>query len=291
MFAKVFSQILDSSIAEDYRVRHIFMDLLVMADTDGVVDKTPQAIARIANVPLDQIQMALAALSLPDTFSRTKDHDGRRIQLIDSQRDWGWRIVNYQKYRDIRDEEARRIANRSYKRAQRQRASQQKSAECPDSQQSQQKSAQGEVEVDVEVEGEVEKSKAAPGLHPLQYAHKMIQMLAMPSTQANMRAIEAALTAEVQFTGMSLEEAAQAIARHATIARTNGASIDKFYFEDTKWRNGNGSKRKPSPVEERVSGNRVVLSQALRDHVAQRVGPDSDKLQNGNGAAAKRGVP
>lgn len=160
MFAKVFSQIFDSTIAEDYRVRHIFMDLLVMADSDGVVDKTPQAISRVANVPLDQVQMALAILAKPDAFSRTKDHDGCRIQLIDTDRDWGWLIVNYSKYRDIRDEEARRIANRSYKREERKRKrqiSQQASASNPDSQS---KSAQGEAEA--EAEAEVKRGRGRP---------------------------------------------------------------------------------------------------------------------------------
>ena len=155
MFAKVFSQIFDSTIAENYRVRHMFMDLLVMADSDGVVDKTPEAISRIANVPLEQIQYGLQVLAQPDQKSRTKDHDGRRIQLIDDQRDWGWRIVNFQKYRDIRDEEARRIANRSYKRQQ--RAKTRASAPVsisPDSQHGQPRSANTEVEVDLEVDTE-----------------------------------------------------------------------------------------------------------------------------------------
>lgn len=82
MFAKVFSQIFDSTIAEDYKVRHIFMDLLVMADSDGVVDRTPEAISRVANVPLEHVKAGLLALSQPDKKSRTSDHDGRRIQLI-----------------------------------------------------------------------------------------------------------------------------------------------------------------------------------------------------------------
>ena len=148
MFAKVFSQIFDSTIAEDYKVRHIFMDLLVMSDSDGVVDKTPEAISRIANVPLEYVKAGLQALSQPDPKSRTKDHDGRRIQLIDVERDWGWRIVNFQKYREIRDEEARRIANRSYKRDQRSRA--RMSASSPDSQPSQPQSSHTEVEVEAD---------------------------------------------------------------------------------------------------------------------------------------------
>ena len=119
MFAKVFFQIFESSISDDYLVRHVFMDLLVLSDEDGVVDKTSKAISRITNVPLEVVEMAISKLCAPDPQSRTPDHDGRRLVLIDENRDWGWKIVNYLKYRQIRDEEARRISNRSYKRDQR----------------------------------------------------------------------------------------------------------------------------------------------------------------------------
>lgn len=159
MFAKVFAQIFDSTIAEDYRSRHIFMDLLVMADSDGVVDRTPESISRVTNVPLSEVQAAITVLSQPDAKSRTKDHDGRRIQLIDTQRDWGWVIINYQKYREIRDEEARRIANRSYKRDQRKRDK--LSAQCPDSQQRQPLSANAEGEAEAE-----EEAKGGRGKRP-----------------------------------------------------------------------------------------------------------------------------
>lgn len=108
MFAKVFGQIFDSSIAEDYNCRRMFMDLLVLADSEGIVDMTPEAIARRANLPLEQVVKYIGELSKPDPLSRTKSEEGRRIVLIDPDREWGWRIVNYRHYRHIRDEEARR---------------------------------------------------------------------------------------------------------------------------------------------------------------------------------------
>jgi hypothetical protein len=119
MFAKVFFQIFESSISDDYLVRHVFMDLLVLSDEEGVIDKTTKAISRITNVPVEIVEMAIAKLCAPDPHSRTPDESGARLVLIDDHRDWGWRIVNYIKYRSIRDEEARRISNRSYKREQR----------------------------------------------------------------------------------------------------------------------------------------------------------------------------
>lgn len=119
MFAKVFGQIFDSSIAENYQTRHVFMDLLVLADSDGVVDMTPAAIARRTNVPLGQVQSALAELTAPDPESRTPGEDGRRLLPIDEDRAWGWQIVNYHHYRRVRDEEARREYWRRYKQVER----------------------------------------------------------------------------------------------------------------------------------------------------------------------------
>ncbi len=108
MFAKVFGQIFDSSIADDYNCRRMFMDLLVLADSDGAVDMTPDAISRRTNVPIEEVVKYVKELSQPDEKSRSKLEGGRRIIPLDSHRDWGWRIVNYNHYRKIRDEAARR---------------------------------------------------------------------------------------------------------------------------------------------------------------------------------------
>jgi hypothetical protein len=119
VFAKIFAQIFDSSISADYVVRHVFMDLLVLADRDGVVDMTLDAIARRTNVPDEIISHAIAELMRDDRKSRSHEEKGRRLVPIDSHRDWGWQIVNYEHYRNIKDEEARRTYFRDKKREQR----------------------------------------------------------------------------------------------------------------------------------------------------------------------------
>ena len=54
MFVKVFEHILDSSIADDYELRHFFEDMLKLADwKTGVVDMTESAIARRLNFPIE----------------------------------------------------------------------------------------------------------------------------------------------------------------------------------------------------------------------------------------------
>lgn len=134
------------------------MDLLVLADEEGVIDKTLGSISRITNVPRRVIQKAISTLCSPDHNSRTPSEDGRRLVLIDEHRDWGWKIVNYLKYRQIRDEEARRSSNRSYKRAQRVRDT---SDQKPDSQQCQPVSAHTEAEEEADTEAK-SKTKSPP---------------------------------------------------------------------------------------------------------------------------------
>jgi hypothetical protein len=119
MFAKIFYQIFDSTIAENWQHRHVFMDLLVLADVDGCVNKTASAIARQTNVPLEIVQAGIDALSAPDPDSQNKEHEGRRLIPIEEGRAWGWRIVSYQHYREMRDAEARRLYHRDYRRKER----------------------------------------------------------------------------------------------------------------------------------------------------------------------------
>ena len=119
MYAKVFAQIFDSSIAENYELRHFFEDMLKLADAEGVVDMTPEAIHRRINLPLEKVVEFLKLLQEPDTKSRSPDKDGRRIMPLDSHRDWGWIIINYTHYRSLRDEEARRAYFRDAKRKER----------------------------------------------------------------------------------------------------------------------------------------------------------------------------
>jgi hypothetical protein len=119
MYAKVFSQVFESSLAEDYKTRHIFIDLLILADPEGIIDMTPAAIARRTNVPLREVKTALAKLEQPDPQSRSARHQGRRIVKLDPKRAWGWQIVNFAEYNKMRDESARREYMRTYMRKRR----------------------------------------------------------------------------------------------------------------------------------------------------------------------------
>lgn len=89
-----------------------FQQMIVLADADGIIDMTPQAIAARTSVPLEIIQAGIKVLEAPDPYSRTPDEDGKRIELLDEHRPWGWHIVNHEKYKHLRDSDEIRAQNR-----------------------------------------------------------------------------------------------------------------------------------------------------------------------------------
>jgi hypothetical protein len=131
MYVRVFHQILHSSIARNYVHRHVFEDLLKLADRKGQVDYTYESIAGITNIPVGVIRESIAALMEPDPDSRSSAEEGRRLVLLDVRRSWGWRVVNYEAYRSVRDADALREKWRSDKRALRERKASGHCAECP----------------------------------------------------------------------------------------------------------------------------------------------------------------
>lgn len=121
MYAKVFQQIFDSSIVESPETRFTFMDFLILADCNGVVDMTHEAISRRTNRPLELIRNTIAELEEADARSRTKTLNGARIRRLDKHRDWGWEIVNYRYFRKLASEEQRREKTKARTRSYRQR--------------------------------------------------------------------------------------------------------------------------------------------------------------------------
>jgi hypothetical protein len=116
MYAKVFSQIYDGTLCTrgPWQALVTFQQLLVLADLEGCVDMTVNAIARRTTIPLEIIEQGIVELLKPDPESRTPTHEGRRIIPLSEGRSWGWLIVNYKHYRQLKREEDRREYHREY---------------------------------------------------------------------------------------------------------------------------------------------------------------------------------
>lgn len=122
MYGKIFRQIYNSSIANNWKTRVVFMDLIVMADSDGVVDMTPESIAATTRYPIEMVKDAIKELEAPDPESRTCLQEGKRIIRLDNKRSWGWQIVNYNVYRSLHCEFDRKTYLRNYMRQYRKRS-------------------------------------------------------------------------------------------------------------------------------------------------------------------------
>lgn len=110
-FTKLFSSITESSVwFEPDHVRLAWITLLAMADRKGRVFASIPGLAHRARIKVEEAQDAITRFLSPDPFSRTKDHEGRRIEEIDG----GWRLLNYLKFRQLRDEEAAKESKRHY---------------------------------------------------------------------------------------------------------------------------------------------------------------------------------
>lgn len=95
-YTKLFHSILDSSIwQESHQTRIVWVTMLAMADQHGEVQAAVPGLAKRAGVTIEEAEQAILTLSQPDKYSRTPDHEGRRIAKIEG----GWEILNHAKYR------------------------------------------------------------------------------------------------------------------------------------------------------------------------------------------------
>lgn len=96
-YAKLFSSIVTSSVwCEDDATLRVWIAMLATSDAEGIVEGSIPGFANLARVSVEQLRTSLEKLSAPDPYSRTPDHEGRRVEAIEG----GWRILNYEKHRE-----------------------------------------------------------------------------------------------------------------------------------------------------------------------------------------------
>lgn len=110
-YSKLHSSIVNSSLwTERDSVRILFITLLAMCDRDGIVYGSKAGLSRIAHIK--QTDEAWTSLLSPDPDScdrmRAPEHEGRRIEEVPG----GFRLLNFEYYRGLRNEDDRREQNR-----------------------------------------------------------------------------------------------------------------------------------------------------------------------------------
>jgi hypothetical protein len=104
-YTKLFSEIITSTIwAEPDETRIVWITMLALKDKWGVVGATMPGLAHMARVDVEVCRKAIEKFLGPDPDSRTPDHEGRRIEVVDG----GWRILNHEKYRRLMSADERR---------------------------------------------------------------------------------------------------------------------------------------------------------------------------------------
>ncbi len=121
MYGKIFQSMYDGTIAVNWKGLVTFQQMIVLCESDGVIDITPPALSKRTGIPLDIIEDGIEYLSQPDPYSRSQEHEGRRIILLDEHRPWGWVIVNHEYYRDLASVEDRREKAKLRKQKQREK--------------------------------------------------------------------------------------------------------------------------------------------------------------------------
>ena len=101
-YTKLFNSIVTSTIwTEDDRTRIVWITMLAIADKNGEVQASVPGLARLAGVPVEDCRKAITRFLSPDLDSRTKDDEGRRIEIIEG----GWSLLNFRKYREMASRE------------------------------------------------------------------------------------------------------------------------------------------------------------------------------------------
>ncbi|MGB6451501.1 MAG: hypothetical protein WBE92_12180, partial [Steroidobacteraceae bacterium] len=100
-YTPVFDSVFHGTLVARWPALPVWLTILPMADKNGHIDLTYQAIAALTGWPIDLLKEGIADLMRPDPQSRSPADDGRRLVLVDPEhREWGWRVVNHSQYRE-----------------------------------------------------------------------------------------------------------------------------------------------------------------------------------------------
>lgn len=111
--------------------------VLSLADRNGVVEVSPDFIARVTGLEVDAVVACMERFCADDPYSRTPEQSGARLKLIDPQhRPWGWKIVNHGKYREkarlMGRDSARTASGKDAERKRQQRVGKKSPPKSPD---------------------------------------------------------------------------------------------------------------------------------------------------------------
>jgi hypothetical protein len=100
-YTPVFESVFQGTLCGKWPTLPVWLTILPMADKNGHIDTTYQAMSAVSGWPTELLKQAITELMQPDPESRSCEAEGRRLELLDPQnRQWGWRFVNHARYRE-----------------------------------------------------------------------------------------------------------------------------------------------------------------------------------------------
>lgn len=99
-YVPVFQSIFTGTLHGRWPDIGLWMAIIALADKNGELDCTPEYISSVTGLAVKHVNACIARFLEPDPASRTTTNDGRRLELLDAARPWGWRIINHGKYRE-----------------------------------------------------------------------------------------------------------------------------------------------------------------------------------------------
>ena len=117
LYAKAFSSMFDGSMyGAGSDAFAVWLYLLVKSDHFGHIDINPCKLAGEIGMAPDAVERAIEYLGAPDPRSRSKECEGRRIV---KEGEFLYHVVNFEKYKEMRDAESKKAYDREYRRKQR----------------------------------------------------------------------------------------------------------------------------------------------------------------------------
>lgn len=99
-YTPAFASLYTGTLYGKWPTAAVWASLLPLIDSRGHIEMTHEAIAGMTGWPIDLLRQGITELEQPDPGSRSAAEDGRRLVRLDLARNWGWRVVNVQKYRE-----------------------------------------------------------------------------------------------------------------------------------------------------------------------------------------------
>jgi hypothetical protein len=241
----------------------------------GFVAASAPGIIHHAQVGQDAGVRALQQLADPEALSRSSDFEGRRMVRIDG----GFLILNYMKYRDKDHTAAAR---------QRRLRDRKRNAVTPSPSRdigATSRIADADADADADKTIKAEPQELIPAdVHGLMAAvHVITRIQAYPYELPDSQALRIAIARshEALVNGGKSPQAALEYLVAVTFDAIEGRTrIDKFFFEDAKWR-GNANGHGTSAAAGRAQRSRDTITDTLRNRISQRTASDATQRESG----------